>query len=189
MTQNKVLEIFRQNNALLEGHFKLSSGLHSGKYLQCALVLKNPTVAEKLCRELAGRFKNTAVDIVAGPALGGVVLSYELARQLGVPSLFTERDKDGIMTLRRGFTIAKGAKILLCEDVLTTGKSTNETRKVIESADGTIVGIAALIDRSDGINFDVPFETLAKIEVPAYSPENCPLCKQGLALVKPGSRK
>lgn len=189
MTQNEVFEIFKKNNALLEGHFKLSSGLHSATYLQCALVLKNPPLAEKLCKELAERFKNIEIDVVVGPALGGVVLSYELARQLGVTSLFTERDSNGIMTLRRGFSIKKGEKVLLCEDVLTTGKSINETRKVAESAGGKIIGIAVLMDRSRNLKFDVKPESLAKIEIPAYLPENCPLCKQGLPVVKPGSRK
>jgi orotate phosphoribosyltransferase len=182
------LEIFNQNGGLLEGHFKLSSGLHSPKYLQCALVLKNPPVAEKLCKELANFFKEDKIGIVAGPALGGIIVSYELARQLGVPSIFTERDKDGVMALRRGFSIKKGARILLCEDVVTTGKSLMETEKVIENLGGKVIAIAALIDRSDNTDFGVKFKALAKIQIPSYLPENCPLCKQGLPITKPGSR-
>ncbi|HUT85513.1 MAG TPA: orotate phosphoribosyltransferase [Elusimicrobiales bacterium] len=189
MTNDEILEIFKRSGALLEGHFKLSSGLHSGKYLQCALVLKNPPTAEELCKELAGKFKGTDIDVVVGPALGGVVLSYELARQVGVPSLFTERDSEGIMKLRRGFQIKKGAKVLLCEDILTTGKSINEARKVVEEAEGVVVGMCCLINRSDKVDFDVKFETLATIQIPTYNPDECPLCKKGIPVEKPGSRK
>ncbi len=189
MTEKEVLEVFEKNNALLKGHFKLSSGLHSEKYLQCALVLQHPDVAEKLARGLAGKFSKDTIDVVVGPALGGVTFAYEVARALGVRGLFTERE-EGVMTLRRGFSIAAGEKVLVVEDVVTTGKSTNEVIDVVKAGGGIVVGVGSVIDRSDRKpDFKVTFESLAKVTVETFSPEACPLCKKGIAVTKPGSRK
>lgn len=189
MTEKEIIEIFEKNKALLKGHFKLSSGLHSEKYLQCALVLQNPDVSERIAKELAAKFAGTKIDVVVGPALGGVTLAYEIARALGVRGLFTERD-DGKVVLRRGFAIGAGEKVLIAEDVVTTGLSTKEVIDVIKAHGGVVVGVASIIDRSDvKPDYGVKFESLAKVKVQTYKPEECPLCKQGSAAVKPGSRK
>lgn len=189
MTEKEVLSIFEKNKALLTGHFKLSSGLHSERYLQCALVLQYPDIAEKLSRDIAAKLKGDKIDVVVGPALGGVTLAYEVARALGVRGLFTER-QDGVMTLRRGFSIKPGEKVLICEDVVTTGKSTKEVIDVVKAAGGIIVGVGSIIDRSEGsVDFGVKFASLAKIAVMTYTEGACPLCKKGIPVTKPGSRK
>ena len=189
MTEKDVLDIFDKKKALLTGHFKLSSGLHSGKYLQCALVLQYPDVAEKLAKEIAGRFKDENIDFVVGPALGGVTLAYEVARALGRRGIFTER-QDGKMTLRRGFSISKGEKALVVEDVVTTGGSTKEVIDLIESLGAKTAGVACVIDRSSGkAGFQVKFEALAKVNVETFKDTDCPLCKSGEAITKPGSRR
>ena len=189
MTEKEVLELFEKNNALLKGHFKLSSGLHSEKYLQCALVLQHPDIAGKLAQALAAKFSNNRIDVVVGPALGGVTFAYEVARALGVRGLFTERE-EGTMTLRRGFAITAGEKVLVVEDVVTTGKSTNEVIDVVRAGGGIVVGVGSVIDRSDKKpDFKVKFESLARVAVETFSPEACPLCKKGIAVTKPGSRK
>lgn len=188
MSEKEVLEIFRKNDALLTGHFKLSSGLHSENYLQCALVLQYPDVASAMSKALAAKFKEKP-DVVIGPALGGVTLAYEVARALGVRGLFTER-QEGKMTLRRGFSIKPGEKVLVCEDVVTTGGSTKEVMDVVEELGGKVVGVGSVIDRSDSpVDFGVPFQSLAKISVRTYKEEDCPFCKKGIPVTKPGSRK
>jgi len=187
MNEKEVLKLFEKNNALLTGHFKLSSGLHSEKYLQCALVLQYPAVAEKLSEELAGKFSGK-IDVVVGPALGGVTLAYEVARALKVRGLFTER-QDGKMALRRGFSILKGENVLVVEDVVTTGGSTKEVIEVVKSLGGKVAGVGSIIDRSEGaIDFGAPFYSLAKIKVLSYKEGECPLCKKGVPVTKPGSR-
>ncbi|MBP7055298.1 MAG: orotate phosphoribosyltransferase [Candidatus Omnitrophica bacterium] len=187
MTEKEVLAIFEKHNALLAGHFKLSSGLHSEKYLQCALVLQYPDMAAALAKALAAKFKG--IDVVVGPALGGVTLAYEVARALGVRGLFTER-QEGVMMLRRGFSIKPGEKVLVCEDVVTTGKSTKEVIDVVKAAGGVVAGVASVIDRSESpVDFGVPFHSLAKVAVTAYKEDGCPMCKKGLPVTKPGSRK
>lgn len=189
MTEKEVLELFEKQSALLKGHFKLSSGLHSERYLQCALVLQHPDVAEKLAKGLAAKFSKDKIDVVVGPALGGVTFAYEVARALGVRGLFTERE-EGAMTLRRGFSIAPGEKVLVVEDVVTTGKSTNEVIDVVKARGGIVIGVGSVIDRSDKKpDFKVKFESLAKVAVQTFSPEICPLCREGVPVVKPGSRK
>lgn len=188
MTEKEVLDIFEKHNALLSGHFKLSSGLHSGKYLQCALVLQYPDAAEKMAKEIAKRFAGEKIGFVVGPALGGVTLAYEVARALGVRGLFTER-QDGKMTLRRGFSVAKGERALVVEDVVTTGGSTKEVIDVIESLGAKTAGVACVIDRSGGkANFSARFEALAKVKVETFEEKDCPLCKSGVPVTKPGSR-
>jgi orotate phosphoribosyltransferase len=188
MTENEILDIFRKHSALLEGHFILSSGLHSDRYIQCALVLQHPDVAQKLCAELATKLRDAGASVVAAPALGGVIVSYEVARALGLRSLFTER-QDGVMTLRRGFSLAAGEPTLVVEDVVTTGTSTRETMAAVEQAGGKVVGVGSLIDRSGGkVDLGVPRAALVTLAVRNYDPADCPLCKSGIPAVKPGSR-
>ena len=187
-TQETVVDLFRRVGALLEGHFRLSSGLHSPGYLQCALVLQHPAEAETCGRLLAERVRGFGVQAVLSPALGGIVIGQETARALGVRAIFAER-QDGRLTLRRGFALSPGEKVLVVEDVVTTGGSTRETIEVARAAGATVVGAAAIIDRSGGDQgLDVPFHALATISLPTYPPESCPLCAAGVPVTKPGSR-
>lgn len=189
MKNGEAIELFRKYNAYQKGHFKLSSGLHSGYYLQCALVLAEPKVAAKLCGELAKRFKGKKIDLVVGPALGGIVVAYEVARALGARGIFAERE-EGKLILRRGFKIDKGKKILVVEDVTTTGGSAKEVIELAKSYGAKVIGVGAIIDRSGGkAKFDVPFKALAKLDIKTHQPQNCPLCKAGIPVIKPGSRK
>ena len=189
LTEKEVIGIFEKYNALLSGHFKLSSGLHSAKYLQCALVLQDPELAEKLAIVIAEKVLGIDIDLVVGPALGGVTLAYEVARMLGVRGIFTERD-EGKMTLRRGFSIKPGEKVLVVEDVVTTGLSTKEVMDVVKAHGGVVVAVASIIDRSEVVpDYGVKFVSLAKVKVDTYKPEDCPLCKSGSVAIKPGSRK
>jgi orotate phosphoribosyltransferase len=188
MTRDEVLDLFRRSRALLEGHFRLSSGLHSTGYLQCALVLQYPSDAEALGRALAARVRHLRPTVVVSPALGGVVIGHEVGRALGVRAMFAER-QDGVLTLRRGFMIAETDRVLVVEDVLTTGGSTRETMQVATAAGGHVVGAASIVDRSGGVvRFDLPFQALLDVELPTYAPDACPLCAKGLPVVKPGSR-
>ncbi|WP_424244021.1 orotate phosphoribosyltransferase [Elusimicrobium posterum] len=189
MNTQEVLDIFRKCGALLEGHFKLSSGLHSHTYLQCAKVLQYPVESEKLCKELAAKIKDLKIDVVVGPAMGGVVISYELARQLGVRSIFTER-VDGTVQLRRGFEIKKGERYVIAEDVVTTGKSTKEVIDLIQGLGGELAACSCLINRSGGkVDFGVPLASMAEIAVEAFEEKDCPMCAKNMPIVKPGSRK
>ncbi len=193
MTREDALKIFEENEALLTGHFLLSSGLHSNRYLQCALVLQHPAVAEKLCAELAAKARADAqigeIDLVIAPALGGVIVAHEVARGLGVRAVFTER-QDGAMKLRRGFQIKPGERCLVVEDVVTTGGSTREVLGVVTQCGGVTVGAGSLIDRSGGaVDLGVPRHALAVLEVPTYNPEECPMCRSGSTAIKPGSRQ
>jgi orotate phosphoribosyltransferase len=188
MTDKEILQIFREHGALLEGHFILSSGLHSDRYIQCALVLQHPRIAEQLCSELAAKLRHLGASVVAAPALGGVIVSHEVARALGLRALFTER-QEGTMTLRRGFSLAPGEPTLVVEDVITTGGSTRETMAAVEQAGGKVVGVGALIDRSGGnADLGVLKAALVTLSVQNYDPANCPLCQSGIPATKPGSR-
>jgi len=188
MTSEQVLDIYRKTGALLTGHFLLSSGLHSEQYLQSALVLQEPDIATRLCAALAEHFKDERIEAVIAPALGGVFVSHETARALGVRALFAER-VNGELTLRRGFIIKPGERVLVVEDVITTGKSTKETIRVVQQAGGVAIAAASLVDRSGGkADIGVPYKSLVTLNVPAYAPETCPLCKAGSSPVKPGSR-
>jgi orotate phosphoribosyltransferase len=188
VTVDAILDRFRRVGALLDGHFRLTSGLHSPGYLQCALVLQHPIEAEACGMALAERVRSLDVGLVLSPALGGIVIGHEVARALGVRAVFAER-QDGALTLRRGFAIAPGERVLVVEDVVTTGGSTRETMEVARAAGGQVVGAASIIDRSDGHQrLDVPFVALATVALPTYSPEACPLCARGEPVVKPGSR-
>lgn len=189
MTEKEILSLFDKYGALLKGHFKLSSGLHSEKYLQCALVLQYPDIAEKLSKTLAKKFSKTKIDVVVAPALGGITLAYEVARAFGVRGLFTER-QEGKMVLRRGFSIEKGERALVVEDVITTGGSTKEVIGVVRASGGKVIGVGSVIDRSSqNLDFGVPFEALAKVDVETFEEKNCPLCKKNIPVTKPGSRK
>ena len=187
-TADNVLDLFRRVGALLEGHFRLTSGLHSPGYLQCALVLQHPGEAERCGALLADRVRNLGIQVVLSPALGGIVIGQEVARALGVRAIFAER-QEGKLTLRRGFTLGPGEKVLVVEDVVTTGGSTRETIDVARAAGAAVVGAAAIIDRSGGNQcLDVPFQALATVSLPTYDPASCPLCAAGSPVVKPGSR-
>ncbi|MBI4974854.1 MAG: orotate phosphoribosyltransferase [Candidatus Omnitrophica bacterium] len=188
MTEKEVLELFDKHGAFLKGHFRLSSGLHSEGYLQCALILQHPEIAEKLSRALAKRFEKEKIDLVIGPALGGITLAYEVARSLKLRGIFAER-QDGKMVLRRGFSIVKGEKVLVVEDVITTGGSTKEVIELVKSTGGIVIGVGSIIDRSEGrIDFGVRAEHLAGIKIDTFSEEACPLCRSNVLIVKPGSR-
>jgi orotate phosphoribosyltransferase len=188
MTRDALLDLFRRSGALLEGHFRLTSGLHSSGYLQCALVLQHPHDAEALGRAIGDQTRRLRPTVVLSPALGGVVIGHEVGRALGVRALFAER-QDGALTLRRGFVIAEADRVLVVEDVLTTGGSTRETMQVAKASGAQVVGAASIVNRSSGApDVDVPFASLLDISFPTYEPDVCPLCAQGLPVVKPGSR-
>ena len=201
ISRDELLKIFETAGAIRRGHFELSSGLHSGTYVQCALVLQYPRFAETLGQALASLFFDAAIEAVVSPALGGVIIGQEVARALpeaaskhvvpgaGVPALFVERDASGTMTMRRGFSLRPDERVLVVEDVWTTGRSTQEAIRVIQEAGGRVVAAAALIDRSGG-NLDLPVKEQALLDLPiaSYQPDDCPLCRDGSAAVKPGSR-
>ena len=188
MNSEAVLDLFRTSGALLEGHFRLTSGLHSSGYLQCALVLQHPLHAETLGRALAGQLPAEGATAVLSPALGGLIIGHEVGRALGVRAIFAER-LEGVLTLRRGFMLAETDRVLVIEDVLTTGGSTRETIQVARAAGGHVVGAAAIVDRSGGgARVDVPFEALVDVDLPTYEADACPLCARGEPLAKPGSR-
>jgi orotate phosphoribosyltransferase len=184
-----LLDLFRKSGALLDGHFRLSSGLHSPGYLQCALVLQDPQSAEALGRAIGARTRDLRATAVLSPALGGVVIGHEVGRALGIRAIFAER-QDAQLVLRRGFVLSESDRVLVVEDVITTGKSTLETMQVARAAGAQVVGAAAIVDRSGdaGVSLGVPFASLVQIELPTFEPDKCPLCAQGLPVVKPGSR-
>jgi orotate phosphoribosyltransferase len=197
LSREEIVRMLESSGAIRHGHFELSSGLHSGTYVQCALVLQYPRYAEKLGQTLAALFSDAHIDAVVSPAMGGVIIGQEVARALpelkgslgGVPALFVERDASGTMTLRRGFSLRPDQHILVVEDVWTTGGSTLEAIQVVEEAGGRVVGAGALIDRSGGkIEFPVESQALLDLSIASYEPEDCPLCREGSAAVKPGSR-
>ena len=192
MDTDTLLGLFKETGALLEGHFQLTSGLHSNQYFQCAKVLQYPRSCEMICRDIAARFADLRIDVVVSPALGGVVVGQEVGRQLGARTIFAER-KDGVMQLRRGFEIRRGERVLACEDVVTTGGSVGEVIAIARKAGGTIMGAGFVVDRSNG-RVKLPLDpegiqfSILRMDVVAYKPEECPLCRQGLPVVKPGSR-
>src|SRR5438445_3462954 len=198
LKREELLKMFETAGAIRHGHFELSSGLHSGMYVQCALVLQYPRFAEKLGQALAALFSDATIEAVVSPAMGGVIIGQEVARALpdtkstvtgGVPAMFAERDAGGVMCLRRGFTLRPDQHVLVVEDVWTTGGSTLEAIQVVEEAGGRVVAAGALIDRSAGkIEFPVEAQALLDLPIASYEPDECPLCRDGSAPVKPGSR-
>lgn len=188
MTADAVLAAYRQSGALLEGHFKLSSGLHSAAYLQSALVLQHPDRAAELGRGLAERLRPLGATVVVSPAMGGLIIGHEVGRALGVRAIFVER-QDGTMVLRRGFSLLPTDRVVIIEDVVTTGLSTTEAIKAVETAGATVVGAGSIIDRSGGTaSLPVPLASLVSLTVPAHEPASCPMCAAGQPVVKPGSR-
>ena len=189
MERSKAQEAMESTGAVRRGHFELSSGLHSAVYVQCALVLQHPHYAEGLSKAIAEKFRGDNIGAVISPALGGVVWGQELARHLGVRAMFAERGADKQLTLRRGFSIEKGERILVAEDVITTGGSTRETIAVVEAAGGVVVSVGALMDRSGGaVSFGIKFEALLSDPVESFASEECPQCRDGVPVEKPGSR-
>ena len=189
MEQQEIYEIFKASGALLEGHFLLTSGRHSDRYMQCAQVLKFPDATAKLCKVIADAYRDDGVELVVGPAMGGILVAYEVARQLGVPNIFAER-QDGKMTLRRNFSIKPGQKVLVVEDVVTTGGSVLEVINIAKEAGAEVVGAGVLVDRSNGkVDLGVKLVPVLSMEVTSYEPEECPMCKAGAGEpYKPGSR-
>jgi len=198
--KESLIGVFKSYNAILEGHFLLSSGLHSDKYIQCALVLQYPDLAEKIAMLIFEEIRKNSnlwqdVDVVVSPALGGIIIGQELARviktfsQKKVHAIFTERDAVGKMVLRRGFEIKKTDNVIVVEDVITTGKSTKEVIDVVKNSNANVLAICSIFNRAKEINFGFPYFYINKIEVHNYEPQNCPLCEQGIPIVKPGSRK
>ena len=189
MEQNEALALYRRTGAFLEGHFRLSSGLHSTGYLQSALVLQHPEEAASLGRRLAAAVATLEPSVVLSPALGGLIIGHEVGRALRVRAIFAERSGGTALGLRRGFELNAGDRVLVVEDVFTTGKSTRETIEVARAAGAQVVGAAAIVDRSGGtIDFGVPAHSLVQLSLPTYEPDACPLCAQGVPVVKPGSR-
>ena len=188
MHADEIIQLFERVGAVRHGHFELSSGRHSSTYVQCALVLQYPESAEKLGRALAEKFKGVQIDCVASPALGGVLVGHEVARGLGVRAVFVERDISGRMALRRGFAFQPSERVLVVEDVWTTGGSTRETIGVVEQAGGLAVAAGALIDRSGNrLELNVPTKALIDLDIPSYEAFECPLCRSGQEIAKPGS--
>lgn len=189
MNRDELLDLFRRCSALLEGHFRLSSGLHSPGYLQCALVLQHPQHAGALGAALADRVRDLRPTTVLSPALGGLIIGHEVARALGARAIFAERE-DGTLRLRRGFGLSDAERVLVVEDVVTTGGSTRETMQVARAAGAQVVGAVAIVDRSGGTaELDVPLHALLDLQLPTYDPAACPLCMGGVPIQKPGSRQ
>ncbi|MCK4241036.1 MAG: orotate phosphoribosyltransferase [Candidatus Atribacteria bacterium] len=190
MKTEEVMRKFKEAGAIQKGHFKLTSGVHSDTYIQCAQVMQHPEFMHNLCSELGKKFRGDDIDVIVGPAIGGIIMAHVMARVLGpwVRAIFTERE-NGKMTLRRSFEIKKGEKVVVVEDVTTTGSSVREVIDIVNSRKGKVVGVGVLIDRSGGkVNFGVKTEKLLTIDIKTYLPEECPLCKKGIPAVKPGSR-
>ncbi len=187
----EVMKKFEQAGAIQKGHFKLTSGVHSDTYIQCAQVMQYPGFMHNLCSELGRKFRGEDIDVIIGPAIGGIIISHVMAQVLGpwVRAIFTERE-NGKMTLRRSFEIKKDEKVLVVEDVITTGGSVREVIDIVKERGGQVVGVGVLIDRSGGrIDFGVKMKNLLTLDIKSYQPEKCPLCKKGIPVVKPGSRE
>lgn len=189
MTEAKALELFNTSGALLNGHFQLTSGLHSPQYFQCARVLQYPSYSEQFAQAIIKHFKNDHIDCVISPAIGGIIFGYEIARQLNCRNIFTER-VNNVMTLRRGLELINDERVLVVEDVITTGGSVREVIDLVQGAGAAVVGVGTIVDRSGGKKlFDYPYYSVFEMKVVTYSPEECPLCAKGTPAIKPGSRK
>lgn len=188
LTKDQILQLFKDTGALLEGHFILTSGLHSATYFQCAKVFQYPRHGTMLCADIAEHFKDDDIDVVVSPAIGGIVFGQEIARLLDVRSIFAER-VEGKMALRRGFTIEEGETVLVAEDVTTTGGSVKEVIDLVRANEGKLLAATALVDRSSGsVQFGVPYFSLFQMDVKNYDPAECPMCASGSRAIKPGSR-
>ena len=188
LSKDEVLRIFKDTKALLDGHFLLTSGLHSPNYFQCAKVLQYPRHLEALSAQIASQFREDRIDVVISPAIGGIVVGTEVGRQLGARTIFAER-KEGKMELHRGFELSKGERVLVVEDVTTTGGSVREVIDLVRQAGGVLAGVGCIVDRSNGkVKFDAKQASVLALEAVAFEPQACPLCKQGSPAVKPGSR-
>jgi len=188
LSPEDLIALFEQKGALFTGHFRLSSGLHSDRYLQCAKILQYPDIAERIGSAMAQEFSDAKPECVVGPAIGGIVIAQEVGRALGVRAIFAERES-GSMTLRRGFAVEKGERVLVVEDVITTGGSVREVVDALGEMGAEVVGVGVIIDRSGGkARFDVPFKSLARLEVKTFNEDDCPLCQRGEPVCKPGSR-
>lgn len=189
MEREEILDILIDLKVLNKGHFLLTSGRHSDTYLQCAKIFQYPKYSEKFSKEIADQFRDFKIDVVIGPAIGGIIFAYEIARQLGAKALFAERE-NGIMKLRRGLEINSGDNVIVAEDVVTTGGSVKEVIELVKALNGNIVGVASVVDRSNGnVDFGVTFKSVVTLSVESYESEKCPLCKEGIPVVKPGSRQ
>ncbi len=189
MQSDEVLKIFKEKEALLEGHFELASKKHSPFYMQCAKILQYPDVTHLFCSELAKKFEKEKIDAVAGPAIGGIIIAYEMAKVLGVRSIYAER-KEEVLEFRRGFEIGKNENILLVEDVVTTGGSILELGRLIQKMGANVIGLSSFIDRTEGkISWPFSFKSLAQVHFPTYEQRECPLCQKGVPITKPGSQK
>ena len=186
--EREVWEILKKTEAILSGHFLLSSGIHSNGYIQCARILQYPSYATQVIKLIADKVRHLEIDLVVGPALGGIIVAYELGRQLNKKAMFAER-KEGIMQLRRGFVIKPGEKVLITEDVITTGKSTMEVKELVEKRGAEVIGVACIVDRrSKEYSLPLPLYSALLMNIKTYSPEECPLCRRGAPLENPGSR-
>lgn len=187
MTRDEIIKVFEDTGVILRGHFRLTSGRHSDTFLQCSQVMQYPKHAARICEELARLFEGSQVDLVAGPAMGGIVLAYEVARSLGARTIFAEKE-NGKMAFRRGFAIRPGESVLLVEDAVSTGGSVNEVAEAVAQAGGRITGVGALVDRSgEKVTFGVPFKPLITMDIRSYSPAECPMCRDGVPLTLPKS--
>lgn len=188
LTNEQAIALLEEKQAILTGHFLLTSGRHSDRYVQCAKLFQYADTSELICASLARQFANAHIDLVAGPAVGGIIMAYEMGRQLGVRNIFAERE-NGVMTLRRGFAVQPGERVLVVEDVVTTGGSVKEVIELLRTAGAEVVGVGSVVDRSAGrVDFGVPFHAAVSMEVISYDAAECPLCKTGTPAVKPGSR-
>lgn len=181
-----MINILKESEALLDGHFLLTSGKHSDKYVQCAKVLRYPDKAEKILKPVVEKLKGMNIDLLVGPAMGGIIVAYEIGRQLGIEAIFTER-VDGEMQLRRGFEVRKNQRVVICEDVVTTAKSSLEVKKILEANGAEVIAIASIIDRTNS-EIDIDIISSIKLDIKSYDKEECPFCKKNIPYVKPGSR-
>lgn len=188
MTHDEIIQIFEQTGALLTGHFQLRSGLHSNRFFQAALLLQHPDISTKLCAELAQKVNGLGATVVISPAVGGLIVGQDVGRALGVRAIFADKENDNVI-LKRGFSIGKGEKVVVCEDVVTRGGRVQQTIDLVRSLGGEVVAAVAIVDRSAGnAKFDIPFFSLMKLDLPAYEPTDCPLCKEGKPIERPGSK-
>ena len=188
MTQNEIIDLFKKTNVIQTGHFELSSGRHTDTYLQCAQILQYPEYTNKLAAEIAKIWENEDIDLIVGPAIGGIVISYAVASEMGLRNIFSER-KNGEMKFRRNLEVKENEKVLIVEDVVTTGGSVREVIELLEKSNADIVGISSLVDRSNGkVEFDYPFKPLVQLKVDSYKKDECKLCEKGISINKPGSK-